>query len=221
MHYPFITFMVPRLASVIHIDQNNNMTRTFICKTAPLYLLGLLFFAGCSGPDAKDQKNDSAAAVEKGSKGQKVFRDSASLKPFDVYRLENDSIVQTVYIHYLSPKKIVFLISTSNKKTGKSCELSDTALITATDAAPDPSAYSDEADNDLSYPAYEFVYDRDDSLHTIIGVEPSRGKRLKVQTALSELCGPSCPLESVGTLRRTKLSDVDQEGPKLPPLPKQ
>jgi hypothetical protein len=33
--------------------------------------------------------------------------------------------------HYLTPKRIVFRITTYNKKDGSSCELSDSASITA------------------------------------------------------------------------------------------
>jgi hypothetical protein len=142
------------------------------------------------------------------------------IKECDVYKFENDSLVQLAYVHYLKPTKIEFSLVSSNKKDGKTCALSDTATLTITGDNWDPSTYEDELKGDELYPVYEFDHGEVGGKHTYIGIEPSRGKRLSVQTALSEKCGSSCPLTSVGTLRRIRFSKVKQEGPHLPPVPK-
>ncbi|HWB92122.1 MAG TPA: hypothetical protein VG605_09725 [Puia sp.] len=64
------------------------------------------------------------------------------------------------------------------------------------------------------------VVARDNSRHYTVGYMAYRNDAGKVQTVLSNLCGSSCPLESVGTLRRIRLSGVSQKGPRLPALPK-
>lgn len=138
--------------------------------------------------------------------------DSSQLKEFDVYKFENDSIIQYAFIHYLTPRRIVFELQTTNKKNQETCNLSDTATRGEIDNA---AGYTDELNNDEMYGAFEFSFDRGE-VHTYIGIEPSRGKRLSVQTGLDSLCDPSCPLHSVGTLRLLKLSQVKQAAPDIP-----
>lgn len=186
------------------------------------WFLIVLLLAGCSGGDQKTEKSDTTKASKTmdtvAATGAAV--DSAAYKDYDIYQFKNDSLIQTAYVHYLTPKKIVFRLTSVNQKSGKSCNLMDTAAITSSEAAPDPSAYTDELNGDEMYPAYEYLYDRRDSFHTYVGVEPERGKRLKVQTALDSICGNSTPFTSVGTLRLIRLSPVKQKGPSLPAVPK-
>jgi hypothetical protein len=187
------------------------------------WLFAMVVLGGCSGSsDQRSDKSDTTkpAKVNNSVPPGAIATDSASFKEYDVYQFKNDSLIQTAYVHYLTPTKIVFRLTSVNRKNGKSCDLMDTARITSSDAVPDPAAYADELNGDDMYPAYEYLYDRRDSFHTFVGIEPERGNRLKVQTALDSLCGYSTPFTSAGTLRRIRLSPVKQKGPSLPAVPK-
>jgi len=81
-------------------------------------------------------------------------KDSSVGKEYDIYKFEDDSLIQLACIHYLSPHKISFTIKSGNKKNGKYCTLSDTAVMDSSNGQPDPASYEDElAENEL-YPAF-------------------------------------------------------------------
>lgn len=203
-----------RLPTALH-------TRSGRIRTGCLITISILFgLTGCSDNNSKAKPgSDSTVVTAKAQTPVQNNNDPLVGKEYDVYKYEDDSLIQLAYIHYLSPHKISFTLKSGNKKNGKSCSLSDTAVMEMTNGDdPDPASYEDElAENEL-YPAFEFVYKRD-SRETTIGIEPSRGKRLAITTALRDICDRSCPLGSAGTLRRTSLSSVKQEGPHLPPRP--
>ena len=134
---------------------------------------------------------------------------------FDMYRFQNDTLIQLAYVHYLSRKRIIFRLTTINRAKGQTYNLADTAENTSNDVIPDPATYNDELNGDVLYPVYEFECNKQNQRITI-GVEPSRGKRLSVQTHPGTLGGPSTPLHSTGTLRLVRLSTTPQEAPHVP-----
>ncbi|PWT74566.1 MAG: hypothetical protein C5B59_10885 [Bacteroidetes bacterium] len=144
--------------------------------------------------------------------------DSTLEREFDVYKFENDSLIQLVYVRYLKKKEILLVVRSENRRTKKSCQFFDTAFSTISGDIADPSTYEDELKNGELYPIYEYECIGDK--HTIIGIEPSRGMRLSVSTGIDSVLDPSTPIRSVGTLRRIKLSKVKQKSMDLPSIPK-
>ena len=134
---------------------------------------------------------------------------------FDVYKFQNDTLIQLAYVHYLSPKRIIFRLTTVNRAKSQTYNLTDTAENTANESVPDPATYNDELDGDALYPVYEFE-NNNQHQHMTIGIEPSRGKRCSVQTHPDTVGGSSTPMHSIGTLRLVRRSTSPQEGPRLP-----
>src|SRR5256885_13847535 len=103
------------------------------------YLFGisaLILVDGCSNRPHQnaitiDSTKKESIATNKST--EKI--DSDSDKDFDVYKFENDSVLQTVYIHYLNPKEIIFRINSFNKKKREWHKLYNKALSANTEEA--------------------------------------------------------------------------------------
>lgn len=181
----------------------------------------------CSGrADRATSPKDSGLSLSKNSDsvnsqkaGVNDTHDSAVVdnidSSYDVYRFQNDTLIQLAYIHYFNPKRILFRLATTNKITSQTYSLTDTAENTANNGIPNPATYNDELDGDVMYPVYEFER-KMKHWNVTIGIEPSRGKRLSIQTHPDTLGGSFTPAHSVGTLRLLRLSTAAQQGPHLP-----
>lgn len=137
----------------------------------------------------------------------------------DTYKWENDSLLQMAYIHYLEPTKIAFVLRSFDKIRQKTRVARGTATLPYA-LGSNPDTYDDELDRNEPYPVYEFSSQRD-KLYIDIGVEPSRGKRMSanISKSLKILEDADCPIGSMGTLRRIKLSAIAQTAPALPKPP--
>ena len=105
--------------------------------------------------------------------------DTGNKDKFDLYRYENDLIIQLAYVHYISSKKIIYLLTTYNRSNKKYCQVYDTATSPVESFADNAANYEEETLNGISYGVYEYFTKRN-RIGTTIGVEPSRGKRLSV-----------------------------------------
>ena len=138
--------------------------------------------------------------VNKSAKNNKMKNDS--LSNFDFYQFTNDTLVQQVYINYLTPKQIKFLVRTKNKISSHNCEYSGTANMANGEGSAQG---SDELNDDELYGVYEY-FTKGHPLITI-DIEFKRGKRMTIFTKEDKtLCAPDCPLSAQGTLRQVSLS---------------
>ena len=141
-----------------------------------------------------------------------------NLDNFDQYRFKNDSFIENVYISYISRNKIKFFIQIIGLKNKCVYEIADTASIKG-NIGDDPGVEDDEL-NSTVFPIYSFLYLKNNH-HLFIGIEPSRGLRLRLyplENAENQtLC--SCKIRSLGTLRRIKKANAIQLAPELPKPP--
>jgi hypothetical protein len=141
---------------------------------------------------------------------KKMKNDSITINDFDLYHFENDSLLQSAYVLYSSPREIRFIIKVKNKKSLDTCEYSGTAKMVSGEATAQG---NDEMNNDELYGVYEYFTERNPIF--TIGVEFKRGKRMTIFTkAKIASCKMDCPLSSVGTLRRKWVSHNIQHNPK-------
>jgi hypothetical protein len=143
------------------------------------------------------------------SKSFQSGKDSILLKGYDYYEFENDTLLQSGYIHYLAPRKIKFFVRTRNKISTNMCEFSDIARMADGEGTAQG---NDGLNNDELYGEYEYFTNKYPFF--TIGVEFKRGKRMTIYlNADTPLCKVDCPLSSKGTLRRKMLSTEVQHNP--------
>ena len=184
------------------------------------FLLMFLFVA-CVNNSKKGKSVDSSYVATQGIQNAAKSIDTItndkrgiqsifdSLKDYDFYRFENDTLIQSAYVRYMSPRKIRFLVKTKNKKSSNTCEYSDSAKMASGEGTGEG---SDELNNDELYGVYEYFTNRKAFL--TIDIEFRRGKRMTVFTkADTGFCKLDCPLSSKGTLRRKSLSKQKQRNP--------
>jgi hypothetical protein len=152
----------------------------------------------------KEKKQDTGKAEVKTDKMK-----SDSLSSYDAYQLTNDTLVQDVYINYVTPKRVKFTVKTKNRITSRECQYSGTAMMADAEGTAQG---SDELNEEELYGVYEY-FTKGHPFFTI-DVEFKRGKRLTIFTKEDKtLCTPDCPLSSQGTLRRISLSKEVQRNP--------
>jgi hypothetical protein len=139
-----------------------------------------------------------------------ILENSDSSEYYDLYSFTNDTIVKTVYIKYVTSKKIMFLLNSKNKIAGNNCEYSGIAYMTNNNGTAQG---SDELNDDELYGVYEY-FTKGHPFFTI-DVEFKRGKRLSIFTKDDSLINKhGCSLSIPNTLRRIKLSTKLQNNPK-------
>jgi len=157
------------------------------------------------------QRSQSAVKVQDTTNSVKRADQSQidSLENYDFYQFENDTLLQSAYIRYMSPRKIKFLVRTKNKRSLNTCEYSDIAKMANGEGTAQG---NDELNDDELYGVYEYFTDK--KMFFTIDIEFKRGKRMTVFTKTdTALCKPDCPLSSKGTLRRKSLSRQKQSNP--------
>ena len=132
-----------------------------------------------------------------------------SLSNYDVYQFTNDTLIQELYVNYLSARKIKFVIKTRNKIRLRDCEYSGTAIMANGEGTAQG---SDDLKDDELYGVYEY-FTKEHPFFTI-DIEFKRGKRGTIFTKdYKGLSKVDCPLASRGTLHRISLSKVTQHNP--------
>src|SRR5438270_2929044 len=125
------------------------------------YLVGILVLVlvgACSDePHQKTMTIDSTKKETLAHNKTPEKLDSFSEKDFDLYKFENDSILQTVYIHYLNPRQIIFRINSFNKKKGEWHKLYNKALSVNTKATDNTATAEDDINHSMYY-VFEFFY---------------------------------------------------------------
>jgi hypothetical protein len=135
--------------------------------------------------------------------------DSDSLSNYDAYEFNNDTLVQDVFVNYLKPRQIKFLIRTKNKLNKSECEYSGMAMMAQGEGTAQG---SDELNNEELYGVYEY-FTKGHPYFTL-DIEFKRGERMTVFTKDDKgLCNVYVPLSSQGTLRRISLSKKVQHNP--------
>jgi len=184
----------------------------------------LLFFVliACVNNNKNGKSEDSIHVSLQGGQGAIKAQDTInnvkqgvtqlqtdSLGNYDFYQFENDTLLQSAYIRYVSPRKIQFLVRTKNKKSLNTCEYSDSARMASGEGTAQG---SDELNDDELYGVYEYFTDK--KAFFTIDVEFKRGMRMTIfAKADKALCKIDCPLSSKGTLRRKSLSKQKQRNP--------
>lgn len=135
--------------------------------------------------------------------------DSDSLSNYDAYEFNNDTLVQDVFVNYLKPRQIKFLIRTKNKLNKSECEYSGMAMMAQGEGTAQG---SDELNKEELYGVYEY-FTKGHPYFTL-DIEFKRGERMTVFTKDDKgLCNVYVPLSSQGTLRRISLSKKLQHNP--------
>ena len=125
-----------------------------------------------------------------------------SLKYYDFYKFIDDTLIQNVFVNYITPRVIKFIVRTQNKKSTNECEYSGIAMMAGSEGTAQG---SDELNNGELYGVYEY-FTKGHPFFTI-EIEFERGKRLTIFTKGDKsLCNIDCPLSAQGTLRRISLS---------------
>lgn len=120
----------------------------------------------------EEKKQDTVIAIAKNDK-----MENDSLSNYDAYQFTNDTLVQDVYISYIAPKQIKFLVRTKNRISLHKCEYSSTAMMANGEGTAQG---SDELNDDELYGVYEY-FTKGHPFFTI-DVEFKRGKRMTVFT---------------------------------------
>jgi hypothetical protein len=132
-----------------------------------------------------------------------------SLRSYDTYQFSNDTLVQDVYISYIAPNEIKFLVKTTNKTSLHKCEYSGVAIMANGEGTAQG---SDELKDDELYGVYEY-FTKQHPFFTI-DIEFKRGNRMTIFTKDDKaMCAADCPLSSQGTIRRIILSKGIQHNP--------
>ena len=189
------------------------------CKFGFVCCLTVFLIAACNNSQHSNNTNhsDSSQANHLEEKKQDTVKTIAktdkmendSLSNYDAYQFTNDTLVQDVYINYVAPKQIKFLVKTKNKASSHECQYSGIAMMANGEGTAQG---SDELKDDELYGVYEY-FTKGHPFFTI-DVEFKRGKRMTIFTKEDKtLCASDCPLSSQGTLRRISLSKEVQHNP--------
>lgn len=175
------------------------------CSNQSKKMVNPNFLDSSNGENLDSKKQDTAIMLSKTRN-----KNEDSLKLYDYYQFTDDTLIQKVFVNYITPRVIKFIVRTQNKKSTNECEYSGIAMMAGNEGTAQG---SDELNNDELYGVYEY-FTKGQPFFTI-EIEFKRGKRLTIFTKSDKsLCKVDCPLSAQGTLRRISLSGEVQHNPK-------